>query len=771
MLDPMLDLRTLAYVIAGLSFTLALLLAVLRTSVPAYLGLFRWSLGTAVIGIGYIIAIQESANQLGWLGILGNSMVAGGVALISRGSWAFLNRSIPIGRLAYLTPLIVLLGGLLSRASSPFIFFGVNYLVLAIQFGVSAAILLYRFPFRRRNAPRYTAVIYGFLGLYFLWESLAAFFSVSNKALSIPRDRPLLVMSVGLVAWTIGLIFMTLVRLADELAEHEQENARRERYRMLKTIIDSLPLNVILKDRDSRYLACNAAFAKTVHKETEAIIGLNDYDLFPKDLADKYRADDQIVMNEDTIHEFREQSHQEEQLTWVETIKVPVHDTAGKVDGVLSAFYDVTKRLQAERALQESERRYRELSANLERRVEERSRELWEARHDIEIYFEVTPDFFCLMDFDGRLKKLSPAWIKELGWPETELIGQELASLLHPSDQAIFRNMLPGLKKGGKRQDLKTRLRARGGAWLYLSWTCVGVPERNMVIGAAHDISAQMEAAKKFSFLAEEAERASNAKSLFISTMSHELRTPLNAILGYGALLSDFVQNDKAKSYLKSLEGAGRSLLAIINDLLDITKAESGRIELRPSPADPRLVLLEVADLFRFDRPDKNLNIIMETNDSVPATVFLDAERLRQIIINLVGNAVKFTETGEVRVFMSAEPSSDTTQDTQEKPHRVSLRIQISDTGIGMSEGYVDRLFETFSQENETIARRYGGTGLGLAIAKRLLDLMDATISCDSEPGKGTRFDIIIPNLTSSGSGSPMRLDLTQPAAGPLKKL
>ncbi|HRS04361.1 MAG TPA: diguanylate cyclase, partial [Treponema sp.] len=231
----------------------------------------------------------------------------------------------------------------------------------------------------------------------------------------------------------------------------------------------------------------------------------------------------------------------------------------------------------------------------------------------------------------------------------------------------------------------------------------------------------------------------------------HELRTPLNAVLGYSSLLQPFIQDEKGLRYVKSIGTAGRSLLAIINDILDLTKAESGRIELVPMPFEIRLLAGELLDIFRFNAEEKGLLVQIHITESVPKTIMLDQNRLRQILVNLMGNAIKFTDAGSVTLFIDAKPEVSQSNNAG-SPNRVHLSIEVTDTGIGISEEFRAHLFDPFSQQDFKIARKYGGTGLGLAISKRLLDLMGGTIRCESPEQGGTRFRIDIPQVPASGS-------------------
>ncbi|MDT3738373.1 MAG: PAS domain S-box protein [Candidatus Kapabacteria bacterium] len=235
-----------------------------------------------------------------------------------------------------------------------------------------------------------------------------------------------------------------------------------------------------------------------------------------------------------------------------------------------------------------------------------------------------------------------------------------------------------------------------------------------------------------------EAEKANRAKSTFLANMSHEIRTPMNAVLGFSELLNKLVTDPRAKNYLKSIQSSGKTLLSLINDILDLSKIEAGMLEIKTHVIDFKQLIHEIKQVFSFKIEEKGLDFIIDFEDNIPLQLYLDELRLRQVILNLVGNAVKFTEKGYVKI--SAKYLNDS-------EHYSSLIISIEDTGIGIKEESQGNVFNAFQQQEMQDTHKYGGTGLGLSISSRLTSLMNGKIQLESTPGKGSKFTIILDDV------------------------
>ncbi|MBI3130199.1 MAG: response regulator [Acidobacteria bacterium] len=356
---------------------------------------------------------------------------------------------------------------------------------------------------------------------------------------------------------------------------------------------------------------------------------------------------------------------------------------------------------------------------------------------ELEHYFNRSLDLLCIADLEGRFLRLNPEWERALGHPLQELQGQPFLGFVHPEDREATLGVMAGLAAGGEAAGFENRYRCRDGSYRWMEWRAF--PSEGKVYAVARDVTLRKEAEAASRRAREAAEAANRSKSQFLANMSHEIRTPLNAIVGLNHLVSTTPPlTAQQRKYLDQIQVSAKALLSLLSDVLDMSKIEAGMLSLERLPyrldALCEALLLQV----RHEAEAKGLAFRMFWDPGVPRSLRGDPQRLRQVLLNLVGNALKFTEVGEVVLHLGLEP-------VQEPGQAPRLRIQVRDTGIGMDEVQRARLFQPFTQADASVTRRYGGTGLGLAISRELVGLMGGELAVESEPGRGSTFTVSLP--------------------------
>ena len=363
---------------------------------------------------------------------------------------------------------------------------------------------------------------------------------------------------------------------AEEILQQSENKYRK--------LIENLPQRIFLKDKNSIYISCNENYARDLKIKPDEITGKTDYDFYPREIAEKYHADDQRIMRLGNSEDIEERYVQNERELWVHTTKTPIKDEKGRCSGLLGIFWDITERKRAEETLR---------------------------------------------------------------------------------------------------------------------------------------------------YAKEQAEEANRMKSEFLANMSHEYRTPMNAIIGMTGLTLDTPLTDEQREYLNIVKENSYSLLGLLDDILDLSKIEAGRAELESVDFDLRATVEGVTNTLAPQASDKGIELACLIHHAVPLFLRGDSVRLRQILMNLGGNAVKFTEKGEVVIRVELQ------KETEDK---ATLLFSVTDTGVGIPKDKHKKIFDSFTQADGSHTRKYGGIGLGLSISRRLVELMGGQIGEESQPGKGSRF-------------------------------
>ena len=355
-------------------------------------------------------------------------------------------------------------------------------------------------------------------------------------------------------------------------------------------------------------------------------------------------------------------------------------------------------------------------------------------------------EYIWEVDSECHYTYLSDRVVDVLGYPVEKLIGRHLLSFVPADDAESVRGVYESLMLEKKSfRDFEHRMLRGDGEIIWLSIN--GVPVSNIVgqitgyRGAGLDISARKHAEQELIREKEAAQAADRAKSEFLAVMSHEIRTPLNSVLGFADLLTETTLDAIQKEQVDMIRRSGDALLVLLNDILDFSRIESGKMPIQPSSVDIRECLRDVVDLYRATAQAKGVGMRIDVDDSVPNALCTDPGRLRQILLNLIGNAVKFTPSGEIMV--SARSASHDPEDG-----RFPLLVEVADTGIGIPPDRIARLFKPFSQADSSTTRRFGGTGLGLAICKRLAELLGGDVSLVKSSPSGSVFALELALVT-----------------------
>ncbi|MCO8120377.1 PAS domain-containing protein [Stieleria sp. TO1_6] len=488
---------------------------------------------------------------------------------------------------------------------------------------------------------------------------------------------------------------------------------------LLSILLDTVPDSVYFKDLDSRFIRLSRSCAtKLGLEDPRDAIGKSDADFFGRAHARDALADERRIIETGEMIQAKieYETYLDRQPTWCSTTKVPLRNQSGEIVGTFGISRDVSEQKLAEQELS-------------------RERDL------LKTIINNVPDLIYVKDRAGRFITANAALVELLGLQSAdEILGKtdydfspaELACNYVTDDQNVMRTGQPLFDREESH---------RGDEESALCLLTTKVPLRSSdgeiigVVGIGHDITERKKFEKEMIAATEIADKANRAKSDFLANMSHEIRTPMNAIIGMTDLVLETRLDANQRNFLSMVQESGEALLSVINDILDFSKIEAGKLEIDCQTFDLRESLGDTMKTLGLKAHSKGLELAFRVDPACPHYVVGDSGRIRQIMINLVGNAVKFTERGEV--FVQVELLSLTDDD-------VGLEISVRDTGVGIPEDRCKAIFEEFEQADTSVTRRFGGTGLGLAISSRLVELMDGSIAVESEVGEGSKFIVSI---------------------------
>ena len=496
-----------------------------------------------------------------------------------------------------------------------------------------------------------------------------------------------------------------LDRVFHEMAESLEEVTRRE-----KSVIEGTTDAIFVKDLQHRYLMINRAGAAAIDRPIDEILGAVNEDLLEADSARRTRERDDEVMatGVTSTNEFVSTNRAGVRRTYL-TTRGPYRDRRGRIVGTMGISRDITEKKLADEALIESDRRFRDL-------------------------FYDAPVGYHEIDVEGRITCVNTTELQMLGYTEAEMIGHHVWDFIEEAEvaQQTFALKMSGIKP---LSHVERGFRRKDGRYLPVQLDDQMLTDPD---GRPIGIRATMQDITERKLIALELEQARDAalesvrlKSQFLANMSHEIRTPMNGVIGMIDLLLGTGLTPVQLDYAETIQSSADGLLRIIDDILDFSKIEAGLLRFEKIDFDLRGAVEGSVNLLAERAHGKGLELASFVEPDVPIALIGDPGRLRQVLTNLAGNAVKFTEHGEVVV--SVRKIRDTAS-------HATLRFEIRDTGIGISADAQQRLFGAFVQADGSTTRKYGGTGLGLAISKQLVELMGGQIGIDSTPGHGSTF-------------------------------
>lgn len=485
----------------------------------------------------------------------------------------------------------------------------------------------------------------------------------------------------------------------------------------LDSILDTFPDLIVIEDLDFNIIAVNNVVEPMLGYKPSEMIGIpvkrfyEDTGNFEKrKTKDFFGGPDSE--NDSVTYETRYQKKGGGILE-AETVLKKIKNDKGQVVSYLGVVRDISKRKQAHRRIQR--------------------------------FFSLPLNLMCTATPGGYFKEINDYFEEVLGFSREELLKTPFAEFIHPEDVEPTREKIEKLAAGQQEVTVsfENRFRRKDGSYHWLAWTSTFDEESDLLYAIAHDIHDRKRMEQELIKAKEKADEANRAKSYFVANMSHEIRTPMNSILGFAEMMEDLVDSDLEREYIENIRKSGKNLLKLINDILDLSKIEAGKKEVDIHPVSVERLVDEVMSIFALQAGNKGLELRTNIDEDLPDALLLDEMKMRQILVNLVGNAIKFTKEGFIEVGVRSNEIHQTES-------RVNLEMYVKDTGIGISEEKQETIFREFEQEDYTTSDKYGGTGLGLSISNRLAQLMNGSVTVQSKQKKGSTFTLLLPDIPIS---------------------
>ncbi len=543
-------------------------------------------------------------------------------------------------------------------------------------------------------------------------------FYAEEKPFLIPYEQDLVEAAAAAVGHDLNR------RRVEEAGKKVREELA-ESLAFTQSLLAALPVPVFTKDLQRRYVTCNPAFTDLLGLTPEQLRGKTVEEVWPSEHAEVYRERDLAVLESGQRQKYefkiRDRHGEDREVLFVKDL---FRNAAGQIQGIIGAYVDITERKRAEQRLLEQQRTLRSILDGI-------------------------PDVVALQKPDHTIVAYNRAGYDLVGKTPSEVEGRKCYELLGRPEPCATCTSARAVET--RRTVSMERFVPELGRWILIHAIPIldDAGQVELIVEQLQDITDRKRAEEELRGTAsalecannalEEysrlAESANHAKSEFLANMSHELRTPLTAILGYADILAERARDPEHQEPIDVIRRNGDHLLALVNDILDLSKIEAGALRVERTECAPMVVLREVMSLMRMRADAKDLALRLSFDGPCPQTIRTDPIRLRQILVNLVGNAVKFTDRGQVRVVAGL---------ADRETSAPKFVCEVIDTGIGMTQAQVSELFQPFHQVDPSAPRRRGGAGLGLTISRRLARLLGGDISVTSAAGKGSTFRLVI---------------------------
>ncbi len=525
-------------------------------------------------------------------------------------------------------------------------------------------------------------------------------------------------LSFGLLA--LVLTFWVIMSVLHRKANHQLEDSLQIRLELRRAqeqyqgLVESARDLVWQVDNEGKWSFLNAAAEGIYGLPPDRLLGEVALDMAdPEHLEKDYAAFGKVLMGSELVDHETVHKSADGKARFLSFSATPLRDSTGEIRGAQGTARDVTDRVEAREALQEVARK----------------------NSLVRSLINGTEDMIFFKDGEGKYQGCNYKYAEFLGRTEEEIVGRTDEDLVGSERAAAYRKTdIEALTSWDpiKFDEWVVDREGRRRLWETVKTVFRHVESDHLgLLGVVRDVTERKEAEERMRELAERAERATRMKSAFLANMSHEIRTPMNGVLGMTEILLDTELTEEQLQYLKIIRSSGESLLGVLNDILDISKIEAGHLELEEVSFDLSEQVLGAVALFSHAAVEKGSELMVDLRPEVPRGVIGDPVRLRQVLSNLVGNAVKFTPEGEILVSVSR---------TEDGNGDAALRFSVKDTGVGIPKDKQDAIFQEFTQADSSTTREYGGTGLGLTISRHLVSLMGGELQLGSEEGEGSEF-------------------------------